>query len=251
MVTGRLHHICHFALPTRPPCALRTFREHQRYGEAQAMLVRSGQQGLARPRSLAEGLSTCAMTTATTYLTRPTWRRSDKTGIPVQFSRKPRRTWSPETTSGPPTPRWSSVKPTTASSSCNSVGVSRPLGPKARPSSTSARKGGAFPKGHCIVPASHFFEFTGTKSPKVEVAVHQGRRGLVLSGLVPASIACRRSSVGSVRPLPRWPAPWWFYGEGAFFGDRREHVGCGGTGGGGSCATRRVLDRTEPRISGT
>ena len=43
-----------------------------------------------------------------------------------------------------------------------------PAKTKGRRSSISARRSGAFPKGRCLVPASHFFEFTGTKSPKTK-----------------------------------------------------------------------------------
>ena len=52
--------------------------------------------------------------------------------------------------------------------------------PKAGPVINFRSEGRRFPTGRCLVPASHFYEFTGAKSPKVEVAVHQGGRGLVL-----------------------------------------------------------------------
>jgi len=38
--------------------------------------------------------------------------------------------------------------------------------PKAAPVINFRSEGRKFPKGRCLVPASHFFEFTGTKSPK-------------------------------------------------------------------------------------
>ncbi len=38
--------------------------------------------------------------------------------------------------------------------------------PKAAPVINFRSEGRRFPKGRCLVPASHFFEFTGTKSPK-------------------------------------------------------------------------------------
>jgi putative SOS response-associated peptidase YedK len=41
-----------------------------------------------------------------------------------------------------------------------------PAKPKGAPIINFRSEGRRFPKGRCIVPASHFFEFTGTKSPK-------------------------------------------------------------------------------------
>jgi putative SOS response-associated peptidase YedK len=41
-----------------------------------------------------------------------------------------------------------------------------PARPKAAPVINFRSEGRRFPKGRCLVPASHFFEFTGTKSPK-------------------------------------------------------------------------------------
>jgi len=38
--------------------------------------------------------------------------------------------------------------------------------PKAAPVINFRSEGRRFPKGRCLVPASHFFEFTGTKSPE-------------------------------------------------------------------------------------
>src|SRR4051794_37468272 len=38
--------------------------------------------------------------------------------------------------------------------------------PKGAPIINFRSEGRRFPKGRCIIPASHFFEFTGTKSPK-------------------------------------------------------------------------------------
>ncbi len=38
--------------------------------------------------------------------------------------------------------------------------------PKAAPVINFRSEGRKFPNGRCLVPASHFFEFTGTKSPK-------------------------------------------------------------------------------------
>jgi len=38
--------------------------------------------------------------------------------------------------------------------------------PKGAPVINFRSEGRRFPKGRCLVPASHFFEFTGTKSPK-------------------------------------------------------------------------------------
>lgn len=41
-----------------------------------------------------------------------------------------------------------------------------PARPKGAPVINFRSEGRRFPKGRCLVPASHFFEFTGTKSPK-------------------------------------------------------------------------------------
>jgi len=38
--------------------------------------------------------------------------------------------------------------------------------PKAAPVINFRSEGRKFPKGRCLIPASHFFEFTGSKSPK-------------------------------------------------------------------------------------
>src|SRR5258707_8434229 len=43
-----------------------------------------------------------------------------------------------------------------------------PAGPKAGPVINFRSEGRRFPVGRCLVPASHFFEFTGTKSPKTK-----------------------------------------------------------------------------------
>src|SRR5690349_14757926 len=41
-----------------------------------------------------------------------------------------------------------------------------PAPPKGAPVINFRSEGRRFPKGRCLIPASHFFEFTGTKSPK-------------------------------------------------------------------------------------
>ena len=41
-----------------------------------------------------------------------------------------------------------------------------PARPKAAPVINFRSEGRRFPKGRCLVPASHFYEFTGAKSPK-------------------------------------------------------------------------------------
>jgi putative SOS response-associated peptidase YedK len=41
-----------------------------------------------------------------------------------------------------------------------------PARPKGAPVINFRSEGRRFPKGRCLVPASHFFEFTGAKSPK-------------------------------------------------------------------------------------
>ena len=43
-----------------------------------------------------------------------------------------------------------------------------PSRPKAQPVINFRSEGRLFGKGRCLVPASHFFEFTGTKSPKTK-----------------------------------------------------------------------------------
>jgi putative SOS response-associated peptidase YedK len=43
-----------------------------------------------------------------------------------------------------------------------------PARPKAPPVINFRSEGRRFPVGRCLVPASHFFEFTGTKSPKTK-----------------------------------------------------------------------------------
>ena len=41
-----------------------------------------------------------------------------------------------------------------------------PARPKGAPVINFRSEGRRFPKGRCLIPASHFFEFTGSKSPK-------------------------------------------------------------------------------------
>lgn len=43
-----------------------------------------------------------------------------------------------------------------------------PAKPKGAPVINFRSEGRRFPKGRCLVPASHFFEFTGSKSPKAK-----------------------------------------------------------------------------------
>src|SRR5712671_525316 len=43
-----------------------------------------------------------------------------------------------------------------------------PARPKGAPVINFRSEGRRFPVGRCLVPASHFFEFTGTKSPKTK-----------------------------------------------------------------------------------
>src|SRR5437763_1418647 len=43
-----------------------------------------------------------------------------------------------------------------------------PARPKGAPVINFRSEGRRFPAGRCLVPASHFFEFTGTKSPKTK-----------------------------------------------------------------------------------
>ena len=55
-----------------------------------------------------------------------------------------------------------------------------PARPKGAPVINFRPEGRRFPVGRCLVPASHFFEFTGTKSPKAKCKIHEGQGGLVL-----------------------------------------------------------------------
>src|SRR5438067_2511264 len=55
-----------------------------------------------------------------------------------------------------------------------------PARPKGAPIINFRSEGRHFSAGRCLVPASHFFEFTGAKSPKNQVEIHQDGRGLVL-----------------------------------------------------------------------
>ncbi len=55
-----------------------------------------------------------------------------------------------------------------------------PARPKGAPVINFRSEGRRFPKGRCLIPASHFFEFTGSEIAEIEVEIHQGRRGLVL-----------------------------------------------------------------------
>jgi putative SOS response-associated peptidase YedK len=43
-----------------------------------------------------------------------------------------------------------------------------PARPKGAPVINFRSEGRRFPVGRCLIPASHFFEFTGTKSPKAK-----------------------------------------------------------------------------------
>src|SRR3954447_1168131 len=55
--------------------------------------------------------------------------------------------------------------------------------PKGAPAINFRSEGRRFPKGRCLVPASHFFEFTGTKAPKSKwrfTKAGEDWRGLVL-----------------------------------------------------------------------
>ncbi len=68
---------------------------------------------------------------------------------------------------------------------------------------------------------------------------------VVLSGLTPASIAGALDyAAGSIRSLSGWPARSRPGGGRAVCDGRRERVGCGGSGGEGSCGVRRSLGRT-------
>jgi putative SOS response-associated peptidase YedK len=49
-----------------------------------------------------------------------------------------------------------------------------PARPKGAPVINFRSQGRRFPKGRCLIPASHFFEFTGTKAPKSKWRVPAG-----------------------------------------------------------------------------
>jgi putative SOS response-associated peptidase YedK len=70
-----------------------------------------------------------------------------------------------------------------------------PARPKGPPVINFRSEGRRFPVGRCLVPASHFFEFTGSKSPKTKWKIHEGRRGLVLLRRAMASDAARWRSL--------------------------------------------------------
>ena len=50
-----------------------------------------------------------------------------------------------------------------------------PARPKGAPVINFRSEGRRFPKGRCLIPSSHFSEFTEGKVAEVEVEVHQGR----------------------------------------------------------------------------
>jgi putative SOS response-associated peptidase YedK len=72
----------------------------------------------------------------------------------------------PETISGRPTQHPSFAAARTASNWFSFAGASCRPDPRERRSSIFASEGRRFPKGRCLIPASHFFEFTGPRAPK-------------------------------------------------------------------------------------
>jgi putative SOS response-associated peptidase YedK len=59
-----------------------------------------------------------------------------------------------------------------------------PARPKGAPVINFRSEGRRFPKGRCLIPASHFFEFTGTKLPKSEWKFTKaGEDGFCFAGL--------------------------------------------------------------------
>jgi putative SOS response-associated peptidase YedK len=70
-----------------------------------------------------------------------------------------------------------------------------PARPKGAPIINFRSEGRRFPNGRCLIPASHFFEFTGSKSPKAKWKFTQGRRRLVLFR-GPVAADARRGSGG-------------------------------------------------------
>ena len=79
------------------------------------------------------------------------------------------QTWNRATTSGRPiVPPSSAALKTGQTSSRSCGGDFRPARPKGPPVINFRSEGRRFPVGRCLVPASHFFEFTGTKSPKTK-----------------------------------------------------------------------------------
>jgi hypothetical protein len=83
----------------------------------------------------------------------------------LSYSRKQLPISKPVTISGRPKPRRSSADGRTGSGWCGCGGAFRRLDRRA-PVINFRSEGRRFPKGRCLIPASHFFEFTGTKSPK-------------------------------------------------------------------------------------
>ena len=109
----------------------------------------------------------CATTSATTSLTATTSQLSVRFAYPSDFSRgtepgTPRDIWPTDTA---PVIRRLENGP-------NEFAELRwgfpPARPKAPPVINFRSEGWRFPVGRCLVPASHFFEFTGTKSPKTK-----------------------------------------------------------------------------------
>ena len=50
-----------------------------------------------------------------------------------------------------------------------------PARPTGAPVINFRSEGRRFPKGRCLIPASHFFEFTGAEVAEIEMEVHQDR----------------------------------------------------------------------------
>src|SRR5580704_13546182 len=81
----------------------------------------------------------------------------------------PPQTWNRATTSGRPMVPLSFAALGTGRASSQSCGGAFHLpGPRVPLSSIFRSEGRRFPVGRCLVPASHFFEFTCTKSPKTK-----------------------------------------------------------------------------------
>src|SRR5205085_7017143 len=117
------------------------------------------------PRHSARAFTRCAMISGTTFRTAIIWRRSARSG-PRSCSQPPLQISSLVTTFGRPRPLRSFGDERAALRWYNYPGDFPRARPKGAPVINFRSEGRRFPKGRCLIPASHFFEFTGARSPK-------------------------------------------------------------------------------------
>ena len=101
---------------------------------------------------------------ATTFPTAPIWKLSARSKFP-RLHQRVRRTWNRGMTSGPPRRPQSSDGPASVELSQLRWGFD-PGRPKAPPVINFRSEGRRFANGRCLIPALHFYEFTGAKTPK-------------------------------------------------------------------------------------